>query len=134
MRAFVAACKNNLFFFAKHFFPHLLTTEVPEFHRELYKLALSEKRLCIAAPRGFAKSYIMSLIYPIWIGAFGMKSDVCIVSASDALAQRWCREIRREFDNNQKLIALIGNQRTEKWSENLFITKSGVNYLSRGLS
>jgi phage terminase large subunit-like protein len=76
----------------------------------------------------------MSLIYPIWIGTFGFKSDVCIVSASDALAQRWCREIRREFDQNRKLIDFAGAMRTEKWSENLFITKSGVTFLSRGAS
>lgn len=134
IRKFTARCKEDLLFFAKQFFPHLLTNKVPEFHQELYRLVVVEKRLCVAAPRGFAKSYIMSLIYPIWIGTFGMKSDVCIVSASDALAQRWCREIRREFDQNKKLIDFCGHQRTEKWSENLFITKSGVTFLSRGAS
>lgn len=46
----------DMCFFAEEFLPHLITSKIPEFHKEIYKLLPDEKRLVIAAPRGFAKA------------------------------------------------------------------------------
>lgn len=125
-------CMRDLHFFAKNFLPNLLTSDVPEFHREMYGLLPNEKRLVMAAPRGFAKSTISSVIYPIWLACFGMRKDVCIVSASETLAIEMMRRVKRELDHNEKIHALVGKLRTDKWSEAHFVTSTGVSFRARG--
>lgn len=128
---------TDVSFFAKEFLPHLLTSDVPDFHLEMYKLLPKEKRLVMAAPRGFAKSTISSVIYPIWLACVGnpLKKDVCIVSASETLAIEMMRRIKRELEGNKKIHEWFGkgkHLKTEKWSESHFITKTGVQFRARG--
>lgn len=125
-------CIQDIHFFAKHFLPNLLSSEVPEFHKEMYGLLKGEQRLVMAAPRGFAKSTISSVIYPIWIACFAMKKDVCIISASETLAVEMMRRVKRELETNEKIHALVGKLRTDKWSESHFITTTGVSFRARG--
>ena len=57
--------------FARDVFPHHFNRSAAEFHGELVDLVFPEpedtggKKLCVAAPRGFAKSTIVSLLLPI---------------------------------------------------------------------
>jgi phage terminase large subunit-like protein len=129
----MAKSMSDIVFFAKEFLPHMLTYEIPEFHKEMYGLLTTEQRLVMAAPRGFAKSTISSVIYPIFLACSGIrKKDVCIVSASETLAVEMLRRVKRELESNQKILQLFGNLKTEKWSETHFITKTGVQFRARG--
>lgn len=130
------AC-TDLEFFAREFLPHLLTSDVPRFHSEIYRLLPKKKRLVMAAPRGFAKSTLSSVIYPIWLACIGMsyRKDICIISASETLAIEMMRKIKRELESNEKIKLFFGggkHLRTEKWSEAHFITKTGVQFRARG--
>jgi hypothetical protein len=117
---------NDIYLFASEFFPHLLTVETPDFHKEIYKLLPINQRLVILAPRGFAKSSICSVIYPIWAVLFNWKTDIVIISASEGLAVEWLRKIKRELELNAKIKALWGDLRSEKWSEtHIILNKSG---------
>jgi len=132
IQAYVERCFTDCLFFAQEFLSHLLTSDVPDFHKELYKLLPSEKRLVIAAPRGFAKSTISTVIYPIWLGITGRVKDIAVVSASEGLAVSMLSKVKREFDMNLKLQKFFGVLQTPKWSETQFITSTGVNYRARG--
>ena len=123
---------GDICYFAQEFLPHLLTSDIPFFHREMYELLRTQQRLVMAAPRGFAKSTLSSVIYPIWLALLGNKKDVCIISASETLAIEMMRKVKRELDGNQLIKAWFGNQRTEKWSESHFITSAGVTFRARG--
>lgn len=124
---------TDISFFAREFLPHLLTSDVPEFHREMYSLLAKEQRLVMAAPRGFAKSTISSVIYPIWLACVGVKKkDVCIVSASETLAIEMMRRVKRELEGNKKIHEWFGKMKTEKWAEAHFICKTGVQFRARG--
>jgi phage terminase large subunit-like protein len=123
---------NYLESFARFFLGHLLTSQVPEFHNEIYKLLPNPKRLVLASPRGFAKSTIVSIIYPLWLTLFKKRQDICIISASEGLAVDWLRKIKRELESNPKIQMFFGDLRSEKWSESHIITKDGVNIRARG--
>ena len=125
-------CLEDISFFAKEFLPHLLTHTPPKFHLEMYEALKGQERLVIAAPRGFAKSTISSVIYPIWLACYKVKSEIAIISASETLAVDLVRKIKREFETNQKLIKFFGDQTTEKWSESHIITKQIVSIRARG--
>lgn len=133
-KQYIAKCIEDIQFFAQQFLPHLLTSTIPPFHSEMYKLLRHEriKRLVIAAPRGFAKSVICSIIYPIWLGCFGMFKDITIISASETLAKEMLRRIKREFESNQKLKDFFGDMITDKWSETHATLKTGVTFRGRG--
>lgn len=124
---------SDVLLFARDFLPHVLTHEVPEFHEELYAILPCKKRLLIAAPRGFAKSKITSVIYPIWLAVSGiLYREILIISASETLAKDMLRQIKAEIESNQMINQLFGDLVTDKWSENHIVTKSGVSIRARG--
>ena len=99
---------NKVEQFAAYYCQDDLKTKVPAFHRELYALADSgEKRIVIAAPRGHAKSTILSKIYPLYQICLGNKSvkRIIIMSATAALAEHWLSEIKSELENNKYILA-----------------------------
>lgn len=132
VKEYIKLCSEDLQFFAKQFLPHLLTHSIPPFHAELYNLVTGNDYLVVAAPRGFAKSTIISVIYPIWLGITARRSEVVIISASESLAIDQVRKIKREFETNDKLKKFFGELQTDKWSESHIILKTGVSIRARG--
>ena len=130
--AYVRLFGGNLDEFAKYFLEHLLTSKTPDFHREIYNLLPNSQRLSLASPRGFAKSTICSVMYPLQLALFQRRQDICIVSASEGLAVEWLRKIKRELDGNRKILAWFPNARSDKWSESHIILKNGVQLRARG--
>lgn len=124
--------RNNLEAFAVVFFEHLLKDKVPEFHKEIYRLLPVEDRLVLAAPRGFAKSTIVCVIYALWLALFQKRKDICIISASETLAVELLRKIKRELESNMLLLAAFGDTHSEKWTESHIILRNGVEIRAKG--
>jgi len=118
--------------FVDRFMGKWLTSVVPDFHREIYSLIPKHKRLVIAAPRGFAKSTIISRFYPIWLALFEKAKDITIISASETLAVGFLRDVKREIEHNPLIQSIWGDVRSDKWSESHIILKNGVNIRARG--
>ena len=120
--------------FVRYFLADQLIYEVPEFHKEIYNLLPNTNRLVLAAPRGFAKSYISSKFYPLWLALFQKRQDICIISASETLAIEHLRFIKRELESNPKFQLFFGDVISKKWTENHIIlnNKVGVNIRARG--
>ena len=123
---------NSFQVFIEKFLEKWLTSKVPRFHKDIYALLPKNKRLVIAAPRGFAKSTIISRFYPLWLAIFGKAKDICLISASETLAIGFLRDIKREIESNQMIQDMFGDLRTEKWTENLIILKTGTTIRARG--
>jgi hypothetical protein len=126
------ATKESVYLFAEYFLKHLLINESSDFHKELYTLLPSSKRLVLASPRGFAKSTIASVIYPTWLALWGRAKDVCIISASETFAVDLLRKIKFELANNNRIREYFGPQESDKWSENHIILRNGTNIRARG--
>ncbi len=118
--------------FIEFFLTSYLTSEIPDFHREIYNLLPESGRLVLAAPRGFAKSTISSVFYPLWQALFNKKKDICLISASEGLAVDWLRKIKREIESNPKVLAFFGDLRSGKWSESHIALTNGVNIRAKG--
>lgn len=86
----------------------------------------------VAAPRGFAKSTIISRFYPLWLAVFGKAKDITLISASETLAIGFLRDIKREIESNKMILDMFGDLRTDKWTENLVILKTGTIIRARG--
>jgi hypothetical protein len=123
---------NSFSLFVEKFLEKWLTSEVPEFHRTIYGLVPKNKRLVVAAPRGFAKSTIISRFYPLWLAVFGRAKDITLISASETLAIGFLRDIKREIESNRMILDMFGDLRTDKWTENLIILKTGTTIRARG--
>jgi len=124
--------KDDFGLFVNNFLNKWLTSDIPEFHVTLYDWVPKHKRLAIAAPRGFAKSTIISRFYPIWLALFGKAKDITLISASETLAIGFLRDIKREIETNEKIKELFDDLRTDKWTENHIILKTGTQIRARG--
>ena len=75
----------------------------PTFHFKILKLALTNTFLAVAAPRGSAKSTILSFLYPLHCVMFKKKRFIIIVSNTYAKAARSLENIKKELRDNQML-------------------------------
>lgn len=104
--------------FISWFLPHVMTSnEIPTFHKEIFSIIKGCDRIALAAPRGFAKSTIVTKFYPLHSALFKRHKDICIISASEGLASEHLRFIKLEIENNAKIKAVWGDVRSEKWNE-----------------
>ena len=72
--------REDTIWFSQYYLSHILENKTPLFHLEIFKLLKKEKRLGIAAPRGFAKSTIVQLLYGIHCLLYNENEDILTIS------------------------------------------------------
>ena len=107
--------RADIEFFASHYLSHILDNKTPPFHIEIRKALLTEKRIGIAAPRGFAKSTNVQVIYAIWCLLYNRGDDILSISQSSEMAEDWIRKVKFELDGNEKIREDFGN--LLRWGE-----------------
>ncbi len=95
-------------YFARTYFPHYVTDTCAQFHLEIVRdLENVPKRgfdvFAYAAPRGFAKSVIVTLLYAVWCIVRKTRHFISIVSANEDLAGEFTEAIKIEFEYNKAL-------------------------------
>ncbi len=101
--------KISFEFFFEHYMPHYAEQGSPEFHGEIVELLESDaENISIAAPRGFAKSTIVSFAYIIWCVLREKYKFVILISATDDLAEDLADFIRLEFTDNKRILEDFG--------------------------
>jgi len=118
--------------FIEYFLSSFLSCSIPEFHREIYKLIHESGRLVLAAPRGFAKSTIVTVFYVLWVAVFKKKKDVIIFSASESFAVDFLRKVKMEIEGNPRILTFFGDLKSSKWSESHIILNNGVSIRAKG--
>lgn len=103
------AGRRSIMAFAELFFPHYLKHKTTKAHRELYELLLRiiddrGKKLAIAAPRGFGKSTLITLIYIAYCICYEKEKYIVIVSNTASQAVQILDNIKRELRSNRDLI------------------------------
>jgi len=130
--------ENNIGFFANYYFPHYCTKKSSALHFHLYqklKETIEKKegqRIAEAAPRGNAKSSIVSLIFPIWCAVFRKKEFIILISDTASQANEFLGNIRSEFEDNQRLKEDFGDLTGEQWRNDDITTKNDVRILALG--
>ena len=134
----IQEAKNNLAFFAHYYFPHYCIHRSSSLQFHLYgKLKETVEnpegqRIVEAAPRGNAKSSIVSLIFPIWCVVFNKKKFIILISDTASQANEFLGNIRSEFENNDRLREDFGELVGEQWRNDDITTKTDIRILALG--
>lgn len=106
----VSKAKKDFWFFFGEYLPHYAEGNSPQFHKELIELLENAEisRLAVAAPRGFAKSTLVSFAYVLWNVLREGYKFIVIVSSTDALAEDLVDFIRLEFSDNKRILEDFG--------------------------
>ncbi len=133
--------KKTILSFFSIYLPHIQTAATPVFHREIMEMLFKclptvdnfqLERLLFVAPRGFAKSTICSLVFPMYLALYGLKKDIFLVSATQSLARELLRKIRTELESNEKLLLDFGEMKSDKWTEDILALKNGTMIRAKG--
>jgi len=110
---------KSLKFFAKTYFKHYCKNSFAPFHLELFDY-LTEitmqrgRQLAIAAPRGNAKSSIISLFYVLWCICFGHEKCMILFSSTRQQSERLLAHIKKksaQMKNSRETFPRFANRR-----------------------
>lgn len=114
--------RGSLLLFALTYFPHILTSDIPKFHRDLYSLFKPGRstprvmRMLDIEPRGHGKSARWSIIYPLWLlltdpYELGYKRiDIFLLSYTATKSEDWMTKMDSELSGNEALRYDWGDQ------------------------
>ena len=130
--------------FGRTYLAHYFTRPSPAFHRELAALwrkrvmknrdpetereaMLSDKgtRSAIAAPRGHAKSTVMSLQNVLHAALYGYKRYILLISDTEAQAVGFLDAIKNELETNERILADFGEQPGKTWKTGSILLSNG---------
>ena len=102
------SCRNNPMLFAMTYLPQHFRFEPSRMHRDLFGMVQNatkhrNARIAVAAPRGHAKTTVVSLAYVLWGVLYGHERFVLIVSATREQAVQLLIDIKRELEDNPLL-------------------------------
>ena len=121
-------------FFAKTYLPHYAECEFDDMHRDMFALCDQwNTPTAIAGYRECAKSTVITLIDEIHKTVFQENYFTIVISNSEETAvQEYLYLIKCELEGNPRIVSDFGEQRSSKWQDNDFITKSGKRFLGLG--
>mgnify|MGYP000314142815 FL=1 len=128
----VEKAKQDFFYFFSTYFPHYIEEETPDFHKELIKeIEKNQEIIPVAAPRGFAKSTIITFAYVMWQIIKGHEGIIPIVMDTKDQAEEQTGRIKIELENNPRIINDFGKFIT-KGSDDRFDINSRVRIQALG--
>lgn len=101
--------KENIDTFASFFFPHVLTDPSPPFHLEIYDELFKDSNSALAAPRGFAKSTIVGLVFLSFQIVNRLDRYIVYLSENHKKTVQFLEPIREEFKTNTNLRFVYGD-------------------------
>ncbi len=130
---------GNPLHFASVYLPHCLTAAPSPMHEEICVLLAAAstnrgRRIAIAAPRGHAKSTIVSLAYTLWSICYRRERYVTLISETSDQASQHLSHIKHELESNLCLRADFpqaceipgAKPAPERWRQNEIITRNEV--------
>jgi len=143
----IGRAQNDFAFFARTYFPHLVTHGTSALHTYLYsklpKLIHERgKKLALAAPRGEAKSTICAQLFVLWCVVNELVRYVPIIQATYTQAALTLETIKDELEDNPRLkldfpeacgVGRVWNTGVIVTSRNIKIHALGAGQRLRGL-
>ena len=126
--------------FGRIYLPHYFSVKSPPFHREIsrlwskkvHKVKKGEKgfnsrgsKIVLAAPRGHAKSTLISLMCALHAALMGYKKDIILISDTESQAVYFLDSIKHELTENEKILEDFGEQKGKIWKNNSVVLKNG---------
>lgn len=136
--------RKSILDFAQLYFSDYMTSKPAAFHEEICKVLIEmsdqrKRNLAVAAPRGHAKSTLVSLFYVVWSICYGKESYIVLFSSSSRQAISLMADIKTAFETNDKLIrdfpevchAGDGSVR-QQWTQQDIVTKNSIKVQALG--
>lgn len=124
---------ENIVIFGESALSEHTFNKTPKFHEEIYSLITQDcSYIALAAPRGFAKSTTVSLVYVLWAALTGKSRFIVIISDTYSQSKLFLETIKRELESNEFIKLMYGKQQTEKWSEGEIELALGCKILAKG--
>ena len=117
---------DNIGLFGWWAFPHHITTASPRFHDEILALINQDANVGVAAPRGHAKSTIVSLVYLAWCVVTERHHYMILISDTYSQSVGFINTLRQELEENPILRWLYGELHGNIWQDGKFETSTGV--------
>lgn len=132
----LAESYKSLEVFSKVFLPHIFTSPFCDGHREIFDALQDKKRqkIAIEAPRGFGKSSIVNLAFPMHQLVFQEIRYLVPISCSSSKAVEQSENLKNELMSNETMKALgfPALQTKDDWSKDQWLTSTGIKVLPRG--
>jgi len=135
---------HDMELFGKFYFPTKINRPNSDFHKWLYNNLIYTlqrdkgdlgHKLAVAAPRGYAKSSIISFILPIWSICFDRRDFIVLISETESQAEDFLTDIQNELVSNELLREhyphAIGKS-DKRWRQTDIVTKNDVRVLAIG--
>jgi len=136
---------TDLGLFGRYYLPHYFTWPSPTFHKELDALwkrrimkgknPMTEteellwakgSRSAVAAPRGHAKSTVISLKCALHAALYGYKKYILLISDTESQAAVFLEAIKNELESNEAILADFGEQESKKtWKTSSILLSNG---------
>lgn len=141
---FKELCRDKIMIFARTYFPKYIGTNPCDFHRELCGLleSMSQQRgrkLAVAAPRGHAKSTLVSLVYVLWSVCYEREKYILILSDTNDQADGLLKHVKDELEDNELLrrdfpdVCLTDeDKKMPLWTKDEIVTKNGIKITALG--
>ena len=131
--------------FGRVYLGHYFTNPGPAFHKKMCRLwqkqvmkgkvphpdtlpqmlAAPGCRLALAAPRGHAKSTVMSLQNALHAALYGYKKYILLVSDTESQATAFLDCIKAELEDNEQILADFGPQKGKVWKSSVILLQNG---------
>ncbi|HPZ07731.1 MAG TPA: phage terminase large subunit [Candidatus Eremiobacteraeota bacterium] len=129
--------------FINKFLRHYFYEPGCKMHDDIIDLAQNknERSVVIVAPRGFAKSTLVSFAFPLWQICEQLSKFIVIVSDTSSQAQGFLRDIVSELEENEAIQEYYGDaifpkidpyKNFVKWTDTDIITKSDIEVMAKG--
>jgi len=138
------AFSKNFRGFRKYYFPHYNKYPDSKMHKEISEMLgkiITERgtKVAIAAPRGSAKSTLVSLQYAIYCICFKLEDFIVIVSNTQEQAANFLDDIKKEFETNFLLqqdfpsVCEFGNKLDPpRWTRKEILTSNKIKVVALG--
>lgn len=103
--------QDSMEMFGRYYFPHIIDRKNNPFHQWVYEktaVLLSNPlgkgtKLAVAAPRGYAKSTLLSFVLPLWCACMQFKEFILLISETVGQAEDFLDDIKSELMGNERL-------------------------------
>lgn len=130
--------------FRKFYFTHYNRLDDSSFHKDVSLMLNSASinrgtKLAIAAPRGSAKSTLVTLQYVIYCICYRIENFIVIISNTSDQAQGFLSDVKRELESNEKLMKDFpeacetgAKPAPPRWTQKEILTKNGIKIIALG--
>jgi predicted phage terminase large subunit-like protein len=136
--------RNSILQFAQTYFPEHTTQKSPMFHEEICDvlMAMSKKRdgrFALAAPRGHAKSTLVSFFYVMWSICYCKEHFILILSATANQAEKLLSSVSTALETNRILqedFSEVFNPKEKaktKWTQEEIVTPNNIMIAARSV-